>query len=150
VSTLQPSGFWETQPSKAEELWGKIPVVGWAIAQALYNRRVDPISKAICKQLRERPAPPKNTFGEDPIRSKIGWFVLRSLPKKFGWPNHHFYPDDPIAIAAWAHEDGLDDVSFIDSIEREFGVSTADFVEGRWMTSSVADFVDCITDRIKK
>jgi hypothetical protein len=48
------------------------------------------------------------------------------LEEEFGWKPSAFIPSDPCCVALWAHEDGLDDVSALRRIEREWGIRLSD------------------------
>lgn len=147
MTALHSAKFWDTQPSKLEEMLMWIPIVGWFFGALLYRVRIRPIAEDIYRQLQNRTEPSLSIWGEDSQRRKMADYIVHQLPIEFGWPNHHFIPSDPLWIAAWAHQDGLDDVSFFRNIARHYKVPMdAPFSRD----ATLSDLVDCVYQETKK
>jgi hypothetical protein len=149
MTALQSATFWDSQPSKLEKVLMWIPILGWALAGSLYQVRIRPISEDIRRQLQTRSEPSPSIWGEDSQRRSIAAYIVQQIQHEFGWPNHYFIPSDPLWIAAWAHEDGLDDVSFVLNIERHYKIKIN--IQKHFLRdSTLADLVDYIYNETTK
>lgn len=114
-----------THPTRAEKALSWIPILGWTLASALEQRRFRPIVQDIERQLLDRPDT-SGLWGPDPRRQKASAALRRLIMEELGWPNDRFIPEDPPGVVFWAHRDGLDGVTALTRLEREFGVQFPD------------------------
>ncbi len=146
MKPLVCDALWTTQPSKTERRLMWLPFIGWAFAAALVQARFRPMVRSIEQQLRERPDT-SELWGSEPRRRELSSAVRTLIEEEFGWPNDHFIPDDPFGIACWGHEDGLDAVSAVTRIKKEFGFHQPDSEwERLWFHGTLGEFVDHIID----
>jgi len=102
-----------------------LPIIGWTFAAMLEQARFQPIVRSIEQQLCERPDT-SQLWGADPDRQRISSAIRKIAQEECGWPNDRFIPADPLDIVLWGHKDGLDNVSAVMRIEKEFGFSLPD------------------------
>lgn len=122
----------------------QIPVVGWIWADLRWKSRANPIVREIHALLANRSTVTVSIFGDDPSLRETAATMANIAAQEIGWPNDRFLPDDPLATVLWAHEDGLDDMAAIQSIEEEFGiVLPMDWIESEW-SGTWGDFVNAI------
>jgi hypothetical protein len=114
-----------TAPSKAEALFGKIPLLGWMIARILEARRFHPIEVAYMSQLNARDYDEVIGKWHQDQRADAAR-LMTILAEEFGWTTPHFMPSDPCLVAFWAHEDGLDYLAAFKRIEDEWGIQFTD------------------------
>ena len=118
-----------TEASKLERTFGKIPILGWAIAAFMEQTRFQPIQDEYTRVLASRRQEDVLTLWEDESRP-IAERLIVILGEEFGWKPPYFMPNDPFSVAFWAHEDGLDDISAIERVEAEWGIElTEDDIE---------------------
>lgn len=98
--------------------------------------------------LRERPDIPVSVWGnahQQAVASKL----LTIIDDNFGWPNTRFVPWDPVCVAMWAYEDGLDDTAAMSDIETAFGVV---FADDEWLehyNRTLIELIDIILDHTR-
>lgn len=142
MKPLVCDALWTTRPSKAERWLKGFPIIGWAFASALEQARFRPMVRSIECQLRER-SDTAGQWGSDPKRREVSTSFRRLIAEEFGWPNDHFVPGDPFGIACWGHRDGMDNVSAVMRIEKEFCFQQPDFEwERLWLHGTLGEFVD--------
>jgi len=111
----------ETEPSKFERFFERIPIFGTAVAWAFQDRRFRPIERAYTELLRARDHDDTIAQWPEDLRADA-IHLMTILEQELGWKPAHFVPDDPCLVAFWAHQDGLDDVCAIQSIETAWGI----------------------------
>ena len=133
--------------TRAERIWALIPLLGWAIAGSLWDKRTHPIVVSIESQLKERQGPESRVWGEDASRREVALIVCRVASKELGWPNDHFIPEDPAAVVFWAHKDGLDVESAVMHLEDELGIRIGDAEVENWFHLSLDEVVQFLWAR---
>ena len=101
------------------------------------------------KTLRERPDIPVTVWGSA-HQQAAALKLMMVIDDNFGWPNIRFVPWDPVCVAMWAYEDGLDDTAAIRDIEKAFSVT---FTDDEWLEyyqKTLLDLVDGILERSKR
>ena len=106
-----------------------LPPIGWLWNHMRWQRWAGPIRSRHEATLRGRQEIPVDTWG-DAAHQAIATSILAIIDDNFGWPNTRFVPWDPVCVAMWAYEDGLDDMAAISDIEKAFGVT---FTDGEWL-----------------
>jgi hypothetical protein len=101
------------------------------------------------KTLRERPDIPVTVWGSA-HQQAAALKLLMVIDDNFGWPNTRFVPWDPVCVAMWAYEDGLDDTAAIRDIEKAFSVTFTDDEWLQYYQKSLLDLVDGILERSKR
>jgi hypothetical protein len=135
-----------TSPSRAESILMKIPFIGWGIAHALEESRFRPIISQYEQILRSREA--NEVFDSWPSEdSPVAERLMTILEEEFGWNPSLFIPRDPCLVALWAHEDGLDDVSALGRIEREWGIQFSEEDLSKMWALNLQDLVTLIKTR---
>jgi acyl carrier protein len=119
MKPLAYEGFWTTQPSKTEKCLMWLPIIGWTFAAMLEQARFQPMVRSIEQQLRDRPDT-SQLWGAEPDRQRVSSTMRKIAQEECGWPNDRFIPADPLDIVLWGHKDGLDSVSAVMRIEKEF------------------------------
>ena len=85
-----------------------------------------------------------SAWGADERRLQFARWLCKATKDEIGWPNDHFHPDDPVRLAFWAYDDGLDIDFLLMAIEEEIGgkVTDADCAKLERMTLGVSvDFL---------
>lgn len=124
------------------------PPIGWILNQSRWQHWARPVRKQYEAALRERPIVPADTWGNSDQQA-IAASLLTIIDENFGWPNTRFVPWDPVAVAMWAYEDGLDDTAAISDVEKEFGVAFTDEVWLEYYQKTLLDLVDGILEQSK-
>ncbi len=132
------------QPAAKWLMW--FPPIGWFLNQSRWQHWARPERKKYEATLRERPVIPADTWGS-PEQQAIAASLLTIIDDNFGWPNSRFVPWDPVAVAMWAYEDGLDDTAAISDIEKEFAVAFTDEEWLKYYQKTLLDLVDDILER---
>ena len=133
-------------PSEKWLMW--LPPFGWLWNQLRWQRRAGPNRSAYEMTLRERPDIPVSVWGnahQQAVASKL----LTIIDDNFGWPNTRFVPWDPVCVAMWAYEDGLDDTAAMSDIETAFGVV---FADDEWLehyNRTLIELIDIILDHTR-
>ena len=140
MKPLACDAFWTTQPSNTERCLMWLPIIGWTFAAMLEQARFHPIVRSIEQQLRDRPDT-SQLWGADPRRQRVSSAIRKIAEEECGWPNDRFIPADPFDIVFWGHTDGLDDVSAVMRIEKEFGLNLPDSERLRWQ-GTLGELVD--------
>jgi hypothetical protein len=131
-------------PGYGERICRYVPIVGWIAASALEQRRFGPTTRSLYGQIQQRSETSVSVWGDVRQRRIIGVAVSKSIARHFGWPNHFFIPDDPIALLFWDDDGASSSVlreaaSLIgadkDSFDRAFStavcsMSLGEFVDG--------------------
>ena len=142
MKPLACDAFWTTQPSKTERCLMWLPIIGWTLAAMIEQARFHPMVRSIEQQLRDRPDT-SQFWGADPRRQRVSSAIRKIAEKECGWPNDHFIPADPLDLVFWGHKDGLDDVSAVMRIEKEFGFDLPDSEsERRRWQGTLGELVD--------
>ena len=126
-----------------------LPPIGWMLSHWGWQRWAAPNRMAYEKTLRERPDIPITVWGNQ-LQQAAALKLLTIINDNFGWPNTRFVPWDPVAVAMWAYEDGLDDTAAISDIEKAFGVT---FTDEEWLEhyqKTLLDLVDGIHERSER
>lgn len=137
----------DASTTRAERFWALVPLLGWAIAGSLWDKRTRPIVVSIESQLNERQEPESAVWGEDTSRREVALIVCRVVWKQLGWPNDHFIPEDPAAVVFWAHKDGLDVESAVMHLEDELGVRIGDAEVENWFHLSLDEVIQFLWAR---
>jgi hypothetical protein len=95
------------------------------------------------KTLCGRPDIPITVWGNQ-HQQAAGLKLLTIIDDNFGWPNTRFVPWDPVCVAMWAYEDGLDDMAAISDIEKAFGVTFTDDVWLEMYAGTLAELIDLL------
>jgi len=144
MKPLVCDALFATERSQAERILMRIPILGWAFGSALEQDRFRPMVREIERQLLARPDT-TSFWGAPSPRQQAGQRLRPIFADEFGWPNDHFLPEDPFGIVFWAHQDGLDDVSAIQKIEKTFNVSLPiPALEGLWRHGTLGDFIELL------
>jgi hypothetical protein len=101
------------------------------------------------KTLRERPVIPVTVWGNQ-HQQAAGLKLLTIIDDNFGWPNTRFVPWDPVCVAMWAYEDGLDDMAAISDVDEAFSVT---FTDDEWLEyyqKTLLDLVEGILERSER
>jgi hypothetical protein len=125
------------------------PPIGWFLNQSRWQHWAGPVRTQYEATLRDRPVIPADIWG-NPDQQAIAATLLTIIDDNFGWPNTRFVPWDPVAVAMWAYEDGLDDMAAISDIEKAFGVT---FTNEEWLKyyqKTLLDLVDGILERSER
>jgi hypothetical protein len=120
-------------------LW--LPPIGWLWNHFRWQRWASPHRQAYEQILRGRPDIPIDVWG-DTVHQGVAGRVLVIINDNFGWSNTRFVPWDPVCVAMWAYEDGLDDINAIAAIEQEFSMT---FTDASWLEiykGTLAELVD--------
>jgi hypothetical protein len=128
-------------------LW--LPPIGWMWNHLRWQRWAGPNRLSYEKTLRERPDIPVTVWGSA-HQQAAALKLLMVIDDNFGWPNTRFVPWDPVCVAMWAYEDGLDDTAAIRDIEKAFSVT---FTDDEWLEyyqKTLLDLVDGILERSKR
>ena len=134
-------------PSANWLLW--LPPIGWMWNHLRWQRWAGPNRLSYEKTLRERPDIPVTVWGSA-HQQAAALKLLMVIDDNFGWPNTRFVPWDPVCVAMWAYEDGLDDTAAIRDIEKAFSVT---FTDDEWLEyyqKTLLDLVDGILERSKR
>jgi len=137
----------DASTTRAERIWALIPLLGWAIAGSLWDKRTRPIVVSIETQLKDREGPESSVWGEETTRREVALIVCRVVWKELGWPNDHFIPEDPAAVVFWAHKDGLDVESAVMQLEDELGIRIGEAEVENWFHLSLDDVVQFLWAR---
>lgn len=76
--------------------------------------------RAICRQLRLRPAVVAALWGNDPKILQVAWGVSQIVAEKIGWPNDRFIPEDPCEIVFAGYPSGLEVAEALAEIDITF------------------------------
>ena len=128
-------------------LW--LPPIGWMWNHLRWQRWAGPNRMSYEKTLRERPDIPVTVWGSA-HQQAAALKLLMVIDDNFGWPNTRFVPWDPVCVAMWAYEDGLDDTAAIRDIEKAFSVTFTDDEWLQYYQKSLLDLVDGILERSKR
>lgn len=126
-----------------------LPPIGWILNQSRWRQWARPVRKQYEEILRHRPDIPADVWG-CPDQQAVATSLLTIIDDNFGWPNIRFVPWDPVAVAMWAYEDGLDDTAAISDIEKAFSVT---FTDDEWLLlyqATLLDLVDAIIERSER
>lgn len=102
-------------PSWIETCCRWLPIVGWTIANELEKRRLSYGLESLAQQLASRSTRESHSNTYDYVRSQLTAFVARTVKDLFGWPNDHFFSDDPFDLMVFG-DDG-EGIELIDAIE---------------------------------
>jgi len=130
-------------PSTKWLMW--LPPVGWMLSHWGWQRWAYPIRSRYEATLRERPDIPVTVWGNTQQQC-VALKLLSIIDDNFGWPNTRFVPWDPVCVAMWAYEDGLDDTAAMSDIEKAFAVT---FTDEEWMAHynlTLIELIDNILD----
>jgi len=130
-------------PSAKWLMW--LPLIGWMWNHLRWQRWAGPNRMSYEKTLRERPDIPITVWGSD-HQQAVALKLLMVIDDNFGWPNTRFVPWDPVCVAMWAYEDGLDDTAAMSDIEKALGVT---FTDEEWMANyklTLIELIDNILD----
>ena len=136
-----PLNHYLDPPSAKWLMW--LPPIGWLLSQLRWQRWARPNRMAYEKTLCGRPDIPITVWGNQ-HQQAAGLKLLTIIDDNFGWPNTRFVPWDPVCVAMWAYEDGLDDMSAISDIEKAFGVT---FTDDEWLemyAGTLAELIDVL------
>ena len=120
-----------------------LPPIGWLWNHTRWQRWAGPNRMAYEKTLCGRPDIPVTVWGNQ-HQQAAGLQLLTIIDDNFGWPNTRFVPWDPVSVAMWAYEDGLDDMAAISDIEKAFGVT---FTDDEWLemyAGTLAELIDVL------
>jgi len=120
-----------------------LPPIGWLWNHMRWQRWAGPIRSRHEATLRGRPEIPLDTWG-DAAHLAVATHILAIIDDNFGWPNTRFVPWDPVCVAMWAYEDGLDDMAAISDIEKAFKVT---FTDDEWLemyAGTLAELIDVL------
>jgi hypothetical protein len=120
-----------------------LPPIGWLWNHMRWQRWAGPIRSRREATLRGRQEIPLETWGDDAHQS-VATRILAIIDDDFGWPNTRFVPWDPVCVAMWAYEDGLDDMAAISDIEKAFGVTFTDDEWLRMYGGTLAELIDVL------
>ena len=126
-----------------------LPPIGWLWSHMRWQRWAGPLRSRYEATLRERPIIPVTVWGNQQQQT-AGLKLLTIIDDNFGWPNTRFVPWDPVCVAMWAYEDGLDDMAAISDIEKAFKVT---FTDAEWLEyyqKTLLDLVDGILERSER
>ena len=149
VPPLNESPLKEYSEPKSDKWLMCLPPIGWLLSQLRWQRWARPNRMAYEKTLRERPSIPVTVWGNQQQQA-AGLKLLTIIDDNFGWPNTRFVPWDPVSVAMWAYEDGLDDMAAISDIEKAFKVT---FTDDEWLEyyqKTLLDLVDGILERSER
>ena len=121
IEPLKCPGLAESRGSLVERVGLWIPLLGWCVGKLAWDVRVSPFVKQIKEQLEHRDQFPAAAWGQDECRLRFAYWLCVTVKEEIGWPNHHFHPEDPVRIAFWAYDDGLDINFLLEEIEDETG-----------------------------
>jgi hypothetical protein len=120
-----------------------LPPIGWLLSHWGWQRWAGPLRSRSEATLRERPIIPVTVWGNQ-HQQAAGLKLLTIIDDNFGWPNTRFVPWDPVCVAMWAYEDGLDDMAAISDIEKAFKVT---FTDDEWLemyAGTLAELIDVL------
>ena len=126
-----------------------LPPIGWLLSQLRWLCWARPNRMAYEKTLRERPVIPVTVWGNQ-HQQAAGLKLLTIIDDNFGWPNTRFVPWDPVCVAMWAYEDGLDDMAAISDVDEAFSVT---FTDDEWLEyyqKTLLDLVEGILERSER
>jgi len=123
-----------------------IPILGWAIADAMWGRRTRHIVLKIERQLEEREKPPESIWGPDPERIALAKTVCNVITEELSWPNDYFIPEDPVNILLWSHVEGLDDVEAVMQLEEKLGVKITEEQAAEWSNGTLSQMIDSLLE----
>ena len=144
---LNCAGLVESRESLVERIGIRVPILGWCVAALAHDVRVAPFVREINGQLKARPRFPGCTWGTDRARRRFVRWIARLIRDEFGWPNHHFHPDDPVRLVCWAHDDALDDVLFLLELEDELGCQITEAECETLWGMTLGEAVDFLLDK---
>lgn len=143
VPPLDASPLKEYSEPKSDKWLMWLPPIGWLLSQMRWQRWAGPLRSRHEATLRERPIIPVTVWGNQ-HQQAAGLKLLTIIDDNFGWPNTRFVPWDPVCVAMWAYEDGLDDMAAISDIETAFGVT---FTDDEWLemyAGTLAELIDVL------
>ncbi|MFZ4781439.1 MAG: hypothetical protein ACOYLC_03920 [Armatimonadaceae bacterium] len=143
VPPLDASPLTEYSEPKSDKWLMWLPPIGWLWSHMRWQRWARPNRMAYEKTLRERPIIPVTVWGNQQQQT-AGLKLLTIIDDNFGWPNMRFVPWDPVSVAMWAYEDGLDDMAAISDIEKAFGVT---YTDDEWLemyAGTLAELIDVL------
>ena len=149
VPPLDTSPLKEYSEPKSEKWLMWLPPIGWLLSQLRWLCWARPNRMAYEKTLCGRPDIPITVWGNQ-HQQAAGLKLLTIIDDNFGWPNTRFVPSDPVCVAMWAYEDGLDDTAAISDIEKAFLVT---FTDDEWLEyyqKTLLDLVDAILERSER
>jgi hypothetical protein len=149
VPPLNESPLKEYSEPKSDKWLMCLPPIGWLLSQLRWQRWARPNRMAYEKTLRERPSIPVTVWGNQQQQA-AGLKLLTIIDDNFGWPNTRFVPWDPVSVAMWAYEDGLDDMAAISDIEKAFKVTFTDDELLEYYQKTLLDLVDGILERSER
>ena len=149
MNPLSKAPLEATTPSRPEAFFGKIPLLGWAIAHAMQHQRFHPIENAYKQTLTSRGRDEALAEWSPDQRSDAAR-MMTLLEEEFGWKPPAFIPTDPCLVAFWAHEDGLDDVAAIRRIEHEWGIEFSDEEIAKLQDYDLQAFIALIKTKANK
>jgi hypothetical protein len=120
-----------------------LPPISWLWSHMRWQRWAGPLRSRYEATLRERPIIPVTVWGNQQQQT-AGLKLLTIIDDNFGWPNTRFVPWDPVCVAMWAYEDGLDDMAAISDIEKAFSVT---FTDDEWLemyAGTLAELIDIL------
>jgi len=149
VPPLDASPLKEYSEPKSEKWLMWLPPIGWLLSQLRWLCWARPNRMAYEKTLRERPVIPVTVWGNQ-HQQAAGLKLLTIIDDNFGWPNTRFVPWDPVCVAMWAYEDGLDDMAAISDVDEAFSVT---FTDDEWLEyyqKTLLDLVEGILERSER
>ena len=149
VPTLDASPLlhYADPPAAKWLMW--LPPIGWMLSHWGWQRWAAPNRMAYEKTLLGRPDIPVTVWGNQ-HQQAAALKLLTIIDDNFGWPNTRFVPWDPVAVAMWAYEDGLDDTAAISDVEKEFAVAFTDEEWLEYYQKTLLDLVDGILERSER
>ena len=149
LEPLTCPGLDESRETLVERIGLWIPIVGWVVAAAVHGARVRPFVRHIKTQLRSRPAFPADAWGDDENRGNLALWLCKAVKENMDWPNHHFHPDDPVALAFWSYADALDIRNLLMTIEDEISAKLTDADCESLETMTLGEAVDFFLAKAK-
>ena len=120
-----------------------LPPIGWFLSHWGWQRWAGPLRSRHEATLRGRKEIPLETWGDD-AHQAVATQILAIIEDNFGWPNTRFVPWDPVCVAMWSYEDGLDDMAAISDIEKAFSVTFADAEWLEMYDGTLAELIDVL------
>ena len=120
-----------------------LPPIGWFLSHWGWQRWAGPNRMSYEKTLCGRPDIPVTVWGNQQQQA-AGLKLLTIIDDNFGWPNTRFVPWDPVCVAMWSYEDGLDDMAAISDIEKAFSVTFADAEWLEMYDGTLAELIDVL------
>ncbi len=136
-------------PSCLEKTLIYFPVIGWIIANEIYQRRIWPVKQSLYSQFSKRCRCYNWSELPDEFDELFVTAISSALSDCFNWPHSWFHPLDPMSLVMFDNDLGY--VEFLNWFEDEYSIDRNKMPsENTVYSQTVGEFlkkIKCVLDR---